>query len=146
MHYPRVPSLHHVRPSNRPLAFVRTRVQGGPLGIVSQARPQAQQKTTQAAKQQGEGGGSRTTPVLMCDTDRRYALDRQSACVGVKGGLGIAQVVELMKMRWMDGLQDDPDGVVMQLNHFIAKRRQASLQPYAIIRKQRGSTKRRIRA
>lgn len=42
----------------------------------------------------------------MCDTDRRYALDRQSACVGAKGGLGIAQVLGLMEMGWMDGRRD----------------------------------------
>lgn len=53
-----------------------------------------------------QGRGVETTPVLMCDTDRRYALDRQSACVGAKGGLGIAQVLGLMKMGWMDGRRD----------------------------------------
>lgn len=42
----------------------------------------------------------------MCDTDGRYALDRQSACVGARGGLGIAQEAwanENEMDGWMDG-------------------------------------------
>ncbi|TFB01271.1 hypothetical protein CCMA1212_006793 [Trichoderma ghanense] len=45
----------------------------------------------------------------MCDTDGRYALDRQSACVGARGGLGIAQQVlanENGRVGWMDGWMD----------------------------------------
>ncbi|PTB76846.1 hypothetical protein M440DRAFT_1236397 [Trichoderma longibrachiatum ATCC 18648] len=61
--------------------------------------------TRQGRKREG-GVVLETTPVLMRDTDGRYALDRQSACVGARGGLGIAQEAwanENGMDGWMDG-------------------------------------------
>ncbi|KAL7812601.1 hypothetical protein V8C44DRAFT_328700 [Trichoderma aethiopicum] len=89
-------------------AFVRERRPGPALSTRDAGKRQqhkAKTGTRQGRKREG-GVVLETTPVLMRDTDGRYALDRQSACVGARGGLGIAQEAwanENGMDGWMDG-------------------------------------------